>query len=60
MVKHNMLFYISLPYLFWVKNQNFGISKHIHLLKWMGFLGQLSVCKIPNFDAVYKQRIEKG
>ena len=57
-----MLFYISLQYLIWVENQNrnFGIPKHIHWLKRTGFLGQISVCKMPNFDAVYKQRIGKG
>ena len=45
---------------FVVNNRNFGIPKHIHWLKRTGFLGQFSVCKMPNFDAVYKQRIEKG
>ena len=50
-------FYISLPYLFWVQNWNFGIPKHIHWLKRTGYLGQLSVCKV---DAVYKQPIGKG
>ena len=29
-------------------------------LKRTGFLGQLSLRKMPNFDAVYKQRIGKG
>ena len=51
-------FYISLPYLFWDGNQNFGIAKHIHRLKQTGFLGLLSVCEMQNFNAVYKQRIE--
>ena len=46
--------------LIWVETRHFGIPKHIHWLKRMGFLGQLSGCKMPNFDAVYIKRIGKG
>ena len=44
--------YISLPY-FWY-------SETYSLTQKNGFLDQLSACKMPNFDAVHKQRIGKG
>ena len=52
-------FNISLPHLFQVENRIFGLPKHINWLKQTGPLGQLAVCKMPNFDAVDKQQIEK-
>ena len=53
-------FYISLPYLFWVENLNFGISTHL-LTQMNGFSGSiLSMQSAINIDAGYKQRIEIG
>ena len=54
-------FYISLPYLFNLESTiQILVFRNIHGLERSGFLGQLSLCKMPNLDAVYNQRIGKG
>ena len=60
MVLHKMLFTIVYHTYFESKTEILVFINIFIDSKETGFLGQLSVCKMSKFDAVYKQRTEKG
>ena len=53
-------FNISLPYIFWVENGNFGILKHLYWLKWTRFLGQNSLFEKCHFWCWVQIKDRKG